>query len=273
MEYKKEFKDYLDLAEKCGQTYVGHGNPNAPVLIIANEPGVVDETFIINDLEKNREMWETNRSGKCSFSQVEEMFDGDNLVWPRFNPLWPYKGQRFVQIKVKNDSNGNTTIVNRNKRPTSRSWIQNQKIVDQIYRKTKKEKGASLDFFERAFITDFSAIYGLHSNDISQEARLASIKMRLPLFGSPFINQFPITIVASGHYIRDIALLSDLTKVFPGFSPNRIERITGKPGWMNVHISDDGKRILVHTKHFASAISDPYLTAIALKCREFLNPQ
>ena len=38
MEYSKEFRELLEIAEKFNQTYVGHGNPNAKILIIANEP-------------------------------------------------------------------------------------------------------------------------------------------------------------------------------------------------------------------------------------------
>ena len=38
MEYSKEFRELLEIAEKFNQTYVGDGNPNAKILIIANEP-------------------------------------------------------------------------------------------------------------------------------------------------------------------------------------------------------------------------------------------
>lgn len=268
MEYTQEFKDFLTLAKQCDQTYVGHGNPNAPILIVANEPGVANDDFIEHDLKKNRGMWEANLPDS-SMDKVDVMFDGDDLVWERFNPLWPYKGQRCNQIKVKKEPDGSITIVNASKRPTSRSWLQYQKLVNLICGKNIEVKGELIDFFNHAFITDFSAVYGKSSKDIDPEKRGKSIIQRLPLFGSSFISRFPVIIVASGHYIRDIDQLNDLRKVFQGFS--RVELVNDKLGWRNIHKSEDGKRILVHTQHFASAISDDYLKAIAKECSFFLN--
>lgn len=264
MLFSREFKDYLSLAEECGQTYVGHGNPNASILIVANEPGVVNDDFIKYDLEKNLEKWKADLSVR-SMDNVDVMFDGNhNLVWEKFNPLWPYKGQCLTQIRTTIDSEGKTIILNKDKHPTSRSWIQYQKLVDMIYsehHECNRQKDDSLDFFERAFITDFSAVYGKSSKEIDPEKRCESIIQRLPLFGSSFISRFPVIIVASGHYIRDIEPLHDLRKVFHGF--NKVEMVDDAFGWRNIHYSEDGKRVLIHSMHFASAISDDYLRAIA----------
>ena len=267
MEYTHEFKEFLEIAKKCNQTYVGHGNPNASILIVANEPGTVDESLITNDLLKNLEKWESNLSG-IGIDEVKNMFDdSDELVWTRFNPLWPYKGQKFSQIKVKKDEEGIVRIVNAVKRPTSRSWLQYQKLIDMINspkNESKRRKEDQLDFFRHAFVTDFCAIYGKSSNDISRDARLKSIKERLPLFSSAFISHFSIIIVASGHYIRDFEPLNDLRNVFQGF--DKVELINDSLGWRNIHYSVDRKRILIHAKHFASTISDKYLQAIAAEC-------
>ena len=268
MEYTQEFRDFLELAEQCKQTYIGHGNPNAQILIVANEPGVVNDDFIKFDLEKNLERWRSNISGSCP-DNVDVMFDENhNLLWEKFNPLWPYKGQCLTQIKTKMDSDGTVRILNKEKRPTSRSWIQYQKLVNLIYGNSIKVKGLPLDFFKYAFIADFSAVYGKHSNDISREERLESITRRLPLFASDFIRHFPVIIVASGHYIHDFKPLNDLTKVFQGF--DKVEPVRDTLGWRYIHRSVDSKRVLIHSKHFASAISDNYITAIASECSSFL---
>ena len=252
MEYTPEFKEYLKTAEKCGQTYVGHGNPNASILIVANEPGTIDDCLITNDLQKNLEKWENNLSGK-GLESVEDMLIGDRLDWQKFNPLWPFKGQHFT--------------IGKEYRHTSRSWFQYQKLVDMMYSahyECNRKREDSLDFFEHAFITDFSAIPGEHSECISREKRLDSIKRRLPLFSSAFISHFPIIIVASGHYIRNFEPLNDLRNVFQGF--DKVELINDSLGWRNIHYSVDMKRILIHAKHFANAISDKYLQAIAAEC-------
>lgn len=270
MEYTPEFNEFLKIAHNCNQTYVGYGNPNASILIVANEPGADDESLITNDLLQNLEKWKSNLSG-VSMDEVENMFDdNDKLVWNRLNPLWPYKGQKFLQIRIKKDGEGIGRIVNEDKRPTSRSWRQYQKLIDMIRsheNKCERRKEDELDFFRYAFITDFSAAYGKSSKDISKEARLESIMERLPLFNSAFVTHFPIIIVASGHYIRDFKPLTDLRDVFQGFVD--VELIKDDKGWRNIHYSEDKKRILIHTHHFASAITDEYLEEIARLCKGY----
>ena len=90
---------------------------------------------------------------------------------------------------------------------------------------------------------------------------------RLPLFNSAFVTHFPIIIVASGHYIRDFKPLTDLRDVFQGFVD--VELIKDDKGWRNIHYSEDKKRILIHTYHFASAITDEYLKEIARLCKGY----
>ena len=275
MEYSKEFKEFLEIAEKFNQTYVGHGNPNAKILIIANEPAADINTdfgkeLIDRDLNRNRTRWEENISKEQDQDSLEECFNNDDTVdWNRFNPLWPFKGQRYCQIRFKKGTNKPS---NPDKRPTSRSWKQYQKLVDMIYDKEhecKRKQNEILDFFKQAFVMDFSAEYGKTSKDIDSKLREDSISARLPLFKSAFISHFPVIIVASGHYIHDIKTLNDLRKVFSGFEDVKVRR-EDEFGWRNIHKSQDGKRILIHTKHFASSVNDPYLKEIAKLCSPFI---
>lgn len=277
MEYSKEFKEFLEIAEKFNQTYVGHGNPNAKILIIANEPAADKNTdfgkeLIDRDLDKNITRWEENISKQLDQDSLEDCFKSDGGVdWDRFNPLWPFKGQRYCQIRFKKGTNMPS---NPDKRPTSRSWKQYQKIVDMIYDKEhecKRKQNEILDFFRHAFIMDFSQEYGKHSKDISPQKREVSIKNRLPLFHSAFVSHFPIIIVASGHYVRDIPALNDLRNVFSGFEDVEVEFKNDKYGWRNIHKSIDGKRILIHTKHFVSTINNNYLQKIAEDCSPYIN--
>lgn len=281
MKYSKEFRELLEIAEKFNQTYVGHGNPNAKILIIANEPAADINTdfgkeLIDRDLNRNRTRWDENISMEQDQDSLEECFNNDDTVdWNKFNPLWPFKGQRYCQIRFKKGTNKPS---NPDKRPTSRSWKQYQKLVDMIYDKEhecKRKQNEILDFFRHAFIMDFSQEYGKHSKDISPQKREVSIENRLPLFHSAFVSHFPIIIVASGHYVRDIPVLNDLRNVFSGFEDVVVKFENDKHGWRNIHKSRDGKRILIHTKHFASAITSTkkgnYLQQIAELCSPYIN--
>ena len=275
MEYSKEFRELLEIAEKFNQTYVGHGNPNAKILIVANEPAADINTdfgkeLIDRDLIRNRIQLDENISKEQDQDSLEECFNNDDTVdWNRFNPLWPFKGQRYCQIRFKKGTNKPS---NPDKRPTSRSWKQYQKLVDMIYDKEhecKRKQNEILDFFKQAFVMDFSAEYGKTSKDIDSKLREDSISARLPLFKSAFISHFPVIIVAAGHYIHDIKTLNDLRKVFSGFEDVKVRR-EDEFGWRNIHKSQDGKRILIHTKHFASSVNDPYLKEIAKLCSPFI---
>lgn len=272
MDFKANFESFLDLAERCGQSYVGHGNPNAKVLIVANEPGTTDKDLLENDLGNNLIKWRENLLFRPDQSDIKEMFNAQHdLLWDDLNPLWPFKGQHFSQIRVKMMHDKEPVVINKDKRPTSRSWLQYQKLIDMIYNEKNechRQKEDPIDFFKHAFITDFSAAAGLHSNDVSEEKRMESIKKRLPMFGSDFISCFPVIIVASGHYVRDIPMLKDLFKVFPGFK--EIKKINDNFGWRNIHYGENRSRILIHTKHFASAIKDEYLRQIASICSPYV---
>jgi hypothetical protein len=277
MEYSKEFRELLEIAEKFNQTYVGHGNPNAKILIIANEPAADKNTdfgrdLIKYDLDGNLEHWNTNLNiDKLDQDSLEEWFDDAHYGdWNKFNPLWPFKGQRYCQLRFKK---GSDKEFNFSKRPTSRTWKQYQKLLDMIYHpehECNRKQNDTLDFFKHAFVMDFSSEYGKTSKDIDSKLREDSISARLPLFKSAFISHFPVIIVAAGHYIDNIEILNDLREVFSGFEDVEVQKKIDEPGWRNIHKSQDGKRILIHTKHFASSVKDPYLKEIAKLCSPFI---
>lgn len=266
MNYSSSFKDFLKLADERKETYIGYGNPDSQILLIANEPGSVNPVIQKWDLDRNLLLWQKNEKNSVGFPDLLNVFDKNRIVWERFNPLHPYFGQHFVQAVFKE---GCDNPINAEKNPTSRTFKQYQKLTDLIRSTTERKLSQSdyIDFFKSAFVMDFSSVSGARSKDIDSLKRNESIKNRLPLFQSQFIESFPIVIVASGHYIRDISVLNDLTKVFKNY-----EFIKQEPGWLNIHKRSDGKGILLHTKHLAFA-SDMYLNKIAEMGRPYFNPE
>lgn len=277
MKYPIEFHEFLQIAKECNERYIGHGNPNAKILIIANEPAADKNTdfgrdLIKYDLDGNLEQWNTNLNiDKLDQDSLEEWLDDAHYGdWNKFNPLWPFKGQRYCQYRFKK---GSDNEFNSAKRPTSRTWKQYQKFVDMIYHpkhECNRKQNDPIDFFRHAFIMDFSSEYGKTSKEIDSKRREDSISARLPLFKSAFISHFPVIIVAAGHYIKDIKALNDLRKVFLGFEDVVVEFAKDEHGWRNIHKSKDGKRILIHCKHFSSSVKDPYLKCIAELCAPFI---
>lgn len=264
MNYPTSFKEFLEIADNIGETLVGYGNPSAKILIIANEPGTANEFVKENDIKQNLHLWQTNVKKCTDFSELLNVFEDRSNFWNRFNPLFPYFGQRFVQAVFKD---GGDIPFNDNKRPTSRTYKQYQKLTDFIKysNECKLTQFDCIDLFKSVFVMDFSSVPGSKSKDIKLQEKSNSINNRLPLFESTFVQSFPIIIVAAGHYIRDISSLNDLTKIFKSF-----EFIKQEPDWLNIHKRLDGKGILIHTKHLAF-VSDNYLKQIADICRPYFS--
>lgn len=253
MEYSKEFRNLLYSADK--HTFIGAGNPNAKILFVANEMAIPDEKGPQYEREilNNRQNWIDNAQEKIDFDNLPNSVFRHEL----YNPLHPYKGQ---VMKIDNGRNGGV----------SRMWYNQQKLSNLIFGPDNKEP---INFHKYCFSTEFSVVPAKSSKLVDPMLRTESIQARLSLFRHPFFLEFPVIIVACGHYVRDIPVLNDLTEVFRT-DDVKIFHYDG-PGsnkeWINVHHNDDGRQILLHTKHFSSSISDDYLLRIASICKKTLN--
>lgn len=228
--YKESFIDLLkNFSSGDGNDYIGQGNPNSSILIIGREHGFSKENeWYKTEVKDNHDQWikitcgegfsDSGYSPRTCFADIEQEF--------RIGPK----------------SNG-----------TSPTWYIYQKIVNAIcpHEMQAGKRGVPLlDFFDYCFITELS-IESRPNNDDTEEkeknATQKSINKRTPLLSSEFFRSFPIVILACGNYYDNYHI--DFEKMFDvkWEGPTRPVVIGKKKYWMNLHYSNDRKRIVIHT--------------------------
>lgn len=271
MKYTKQFKALIDSTT---ESYIGHGNPNATILIIgqegASDPEAGTEEDGRNDygrsIEANREDWRRNIQEGTGYENLSNCCTPDTLK--KYNPLYPYKGQKF-QVRTGSEEVGNL----KGAKGTARTWYNYQKLINRIFELHSAErkpltKDDDIDFHRLSFHTDMSAVASKKHNS-KQEDGIKSVLQRVSLLSSDFFRNFPIVIAAVGHFPRDTygdEYFGDIFGVeFLGNEETEIYN------WMNVCVRNDEAHpmLLIHTPQFSGAISDQYLDQIAKRIVDF----
>lgn len=262
--------DQLLKATQENNEYVGCGNPNASILIIASEPAIApDEERYEWEMAKNNEKWLTEG--------VAETIVHDGVIddISKFSPRFPYKGQKYsVRSEVKKDE---VTHI-RSMAGTSRTWYNYQKLLD-LVRGVNRSKAELLDFHDWCFTSELNTCCAKKSSEVDEEGRRSSIAKRAgksnSFFSSDFFQGFPIVIVASRNYVhryRDVFSVGELFG-FPADS-KRVMSVPTRKGGRNRHLDiytsqGDSPKLLICCSHFANRMSEEYMKAIASTIREF----
>jgi hypothetical protein len=83
----------------------------------------------------------------------------------------------------------------------------------------------------------------------------------------PFFKEFPIVIVAAGHYPKRYKF--DMQQIFDVQWEGKPIKV-GEKYWYNLHFSKDNKRILIHTRQLSNRVSNELIVAIANEAKKFL---
>lgn len=255
--------NFARLLKNTSEEYIGVGNPDAKILIIANEPGIADEEQSNKEVACNRKMWQAVDKGDFPAKDNAE-----------YNPRFPFRGQLYTVYSKKNG---------RGEGGTSRTWYNYQKLIDCL-RGVERGKRIPLDFHDFCFSTDFSSVCAKKSGEIDRNPKLCkkreeSIACRAGsgnnFFSENFFQHFPIVIVASGHYIKQFKHIFNPKDLF-GFEDYRLHDVEDdkgkKIGWINIHeCGGESPKLLLHTKHFSSSISDKYIAEIAKEIITFVR--
>ena len=258
------FKQLLTTTEE-GREYVGCGNPNARILIIASEAAISpNEERYKWEISDNNLLWR-----KWMKDGIAETIVHDGIIddISKFSPRFPYKGQKYsVRSEVKK---GDVTHI-RSISGTSRTWYNYQKLMDKV-RGVNRSKADLLDLHDVCFTSELSTICAKKSNEVDEEERIDSISRRAGksnrFFSSDFFQAFPIVIVASKNYIsrnRGVFSVEDLFGL-PADSKRSHD------GFYTYSRQGDSPKLLICCRHFASYLSDFYIDEIASAIREFKN--
>lgn len=262
--------DQLLKAAQVSNEYVGCGNPNASILIIASEPAIATD--------EERYKWEMTENNKKWLTEgVAETIVHDGVIddISKFSPRFPYKGQKYsVRSEVKKDE---VTHI-RSVAGTSRTWYNYQKLLD-LVRGVNRSKAELLDFHDWCFTSELNTCCAKKSSEVDEEGRRLSIAKRAGksnrFFSSDFFQGFPIVIVASGNYVHRYRDVFSVGELF-GFPANckRVMSVPTRKGGRNWHLDiytrqGDSPKLLICCTHFANRMSEEYMKAIASTIREF----
>ena len=259
------FKQLL-TATKEGNEYVGCGNPNASILIIASEPAISpNEERYKWEISDNNLLWR-----KWMEDGIVETIVHDGVIYDisKFSPRFPYKGQKYSvrsEVKKKDD-----VLHTRSVSGTSRTWYNYQKLMDKV-RGVKRSKADLLDFHDVCFTSELSTSCAKKSNEVDEKERKDSISRRAgktnAFFSSNFFQAFPIVIIASKSYISRYKGVFSLEDLFglPADSKKSYD------GFYTYSRQGDSPKLLICCRHFASHLSDSYIDEIASAIREFKN--
>lgn len=264
--YNTEFEETIQIA-KSKNLFLGSGNPNARILFIGKEAAInltKSSEQHNREISKNANDWESNYNNKVQFADVDNWFMKDCV--PTYNPLFPYNGQRNT-VESKNSEG---KIV-RGEFGTSRTWYNYQKIIDSIF--NNGSKSDFINYHENAFITELSQITGSYSKDVPKKLRAESIIERIEVFEQPFFKEFPITIIAVGHYVRDFDIkLQELfdTKFHEEHSKKLSDGLNKE--YINIHYDNlkSPSKILIHTNQL-SMVSNELISRLGTVCSDFLK--
>lgn len=266
MNYSKEFKDAVDFSEK-NQLFLGFGNQNAKILIIGKEhyhdtKSEVDTPEYYKELLTSRESdnkeniraWQENISTnfKPTWAKQESFCNSSNpqTAW------WNQKNKQDRRLKGGDFNKG-----------TSNTYLHYQKIYQNVFH--NGEKLDNIDFQREFFLSEMNDLPSKESYNLPKlnELRSNFIAKRKELFNLPYFKNFPVIILASGHYSRDYDFnIEDVFDVkFIG------ETKTIGKSWYNLHFSSDNKRILIHTRQLSTSVSNDLTLSISNEIKKFLS--
>lgn len=243
MIYSENFKETVDLS-LINQFYLGDGNPNSNILLIGKELASCDNNHYENAIswKKNIENphyeipnWRENGIDRKEF----------------FNPLHPFKGMKL------------------NDQKEVETWRKYQKLIDFINNIENENKDQLYTFHQESFLTELNDNPSKYSNLQIEEKRRKSINDRIGNFFSlPFIQSFPIVIMANSHYVRDYKI--NICKLFDVEYEGKPRIVNdNKNQWYNIHINEKTPKLVIHTRQLSSNITDDLLKEIALSVQNF----
>lgn len=263
MNYSKEFKKAIDFSKE-NKLFLGYGNPNGKILVIGKEhyfnhslkedsPEFYEEILKARELENQNNFTSWNKNFENNFEP--EWNPNQEFYCDNTNAFTAWWNQRNIQ----DDKKGNCG--------TSNTYLYYQKLYQNVFLDGQKEE--RINFQKEFFNTELNDLPAKKDFNLPQLNKLKKkfIVKRQELFNLPFFKTFPVIIIASGHYPKKYNF--DIEKIFE-VTWDKKTKVIGK-SWYNLHYSDDGKRILIHTRQLSTSVSKDLMEALSKEVNFFLK--
>lgn len=218
------FEDVIKTC-KSQEQLIGTGNPLAPILVIGKESAY-----------KAQSKEEIKEHIKGNIKAVENCFYNGDLV------------NLYLQGHPQSHTH---------------TWNVYQKLFDYIIYENEQQrgKGTALDFGTWGFFTEMN-------NTASPKTADAERNLRIEMFKHPFFRDFSVVILACSNYIINQGDKRQIDETFAvRYDKERDCRIGGpvyeKGQWFYTHHSEDGKRLVIHTRQLSQYYNDLMLQDMA----------
>lgn len=244
--------------------YIGKGNPNGSILFIGKEAAIDQNTnseVYNRDIKNNNLQWIQNIKEHTTQNDIQNW--SSPYIDQHYNPIYPYKGQLN-----KIESRDNLGNIIKGKGGTNSTWFYYQKLIDAVFFDHVKSK--YINFHEKAFLTELSEASAKYSIDVDKQDRQLSLTQRQEFLTHEFYQNFPIVIVAAGHYVRDHQI--DIEKIFNVKYDSETGIIPiGKSNFINIHYDDinQPKKLVIHTNQLSMGISNELIHELSLIIKNF----
>jgi hypothetical protein len=216
-----------DLIQMCtaSNMYLGWGNPNAQVLFVGKEAAL-------------------NEKPDWYVKQINDLKE------------YAY-GRKDINFKRYKQDDSHIFI-------SAHTWSKYQKLHDFIFPNIKRETDV-MNFEENIFVTEMNDNPAKRTNEAQKRINFkADVEKRKSLFFThSYIKSFSVIVLACSGYIRNYGEEKETREIDNIFAVKYKysfqTKTTKKPQSFHVHLSDDGKRLVIHTNQLSGSAASKEL--------------
>lgn len=237
-----DFLKMLEEAKKYNINYIGTGNPESEILIIAKEPAFEKENEErMNEFNNNLKYWERDKD--------KTLWDIPMRDFNFYSPICPFKGQYH---KIDNYNNFGT----------SKTWFNYQKLHNYIF-------GTSYDrinFHKNIFTTEMNSSPSTKTKDADK----SSIKNRKEFIAeSEFLQSFPVVILDGVGYYEISEYKNEIEEIFGVSFIENLSKEDKQPVW--IHKDGKNSKLVINTYQMSFNVSENRLKLMGKIIKDFLN--
>lgn len=245
MKDRTKFFEAIEEAKKLDLKYIGTGNPDAHILIIAKEPSFEkSDAQRMYEFENNIEFWERDKEKSLWDIPVRE---------PNFySPLCPFKGQLQKLDDGKNHG-------------TSRTWLNYQKLHNYIFNYLDENYGR-INFHKNFFTTELNSSPSPKNKDADTSSIVDRKKF---IANSKFFQSFPVVILDGVGYFEISENRNEIEEMFGVKFIENIGENEKQPIW--IHEDEGNKKIVINTYQMSINVSEDRLKRMGETIQLFLR--
>jgi len=245
MKNRTEFFNTIEEAKKLNLKYIGTGNPDAKILIIAKEPSFEKtDAQRMYEFENNIEFWERDKE--------KSLWDVPYNPAEMISPLCPFKGQ--LQKLNNGQNNG-----------TSRTWLNYQKLHNYIFDDLDDSYGR-INFHKNFFTTELNS----SPSPKTKDADTSSIVDRKSFIAnSKFFQSFPVIILDGVGYFEISESKNEIEELFGVTFDRNISEEEKQPVW--IHQNFVTKKLVLNTYQMSINVSENRLKLMGETIQYFLR--